>query len=184
MGFLTLYCYYIGIAERGVIEMGTDVYLNWKGMTKKEKEAQYCGWDIEKGKSGYLRASIGMFNENTVLRTVFPDNWQGEKPYDFLDENNLTKLELSARTYLLVVMFGEEILHEKMQPAVEMGKVIESVFKDASSKSDNKSDIRFVMPKTEDLYSAICWLKSLYEFYYLGCEKQKDGKKPQVYISW
>jgi len=35
--------------------MGIDVYLRWKDMTREEREAQYCGFDVTAGKVGYLR---------------------------------------------------------------------------------------------------------------------------------
>ncbi|MBA7692634.1 hypothetical protein ES703_101201 [subsurface metagenome] len=44
--------------------MGTDIYLDWKGKTKKDQEKQYTGWSIKAGDVGYLRASIGMTREN------------------------------------------------------------------------------------------------------------------------
>ena len=61
--------------------MGTDIYLNWDKQTKKEKDEQITGWSINKGDVGYLRASIGMTQENQLLRMIFPDQyWQHEIP--------------------------------------------------------------------------------------------------------
>lgn len=35
--------------------MGIDIYAQWKGQTKKEKDAQYTGFSIQSGNVGYLR---------------------------------------------------------------------------------------------------------------------------------
>ena len=35
--------------------MGIDLYLNWDGQNEKEKEAQYTGFSIKSGHTGYLR---------------------------------------------------------------------------------------------------------------------------------
>ena len=35
--------------------MGIDIYLRWKGMTKKDRENQITGFDPTKGDAGYLR---------------------------------------------------------------------------------------------------------------------------------
>jgi len=35
--------------------MGIDIYMNWKGQTKAEKELQYTGFDTQSGNVGYLR---------------------------------------------------------------------------------------------------------------------------------
>ncbi len=35
--------------------MGIDIYANWKGQTKEEKEAQVTGFSVAHGHVGYLR---------------------------------------------------------------------------------------------------------------------------------
>lgn len=35
--------------------MGIDIYAHWKGQTRKEKEAQYTGFSVVHGHTGYLR---------------------------------------------------------------------------------------------------------------------------------
>ena len=35
--------------------MGIDIYMRWPGQTPAEKEAQYTGFDITQGHTGYLR---------------------------------------------------------------------------------------------------------------------------------
>ena len=61
--------------------MGTDIYLKWDKMSKKDRDDQITGWRIDKGNTGYLRASIGMIQENEFLRKVFPKwVWEPNNP--------------------------------------------------------------------------------------------------------
>ena len=62
--------------------MGTDIYLSWDDMTKEEKDGRITGYDIFSGHKGYLRASIGMVEENKVLRAIFSDVYW--KPSDYM----------------------------------------------------------------------------------------------------
>ena len=59
--------------------MGTDIHLYWKEQSQDEQNKQITGWDIRCGDVGYLRASIGMHQENEVLRRIFGDDvWDGK----------------------------------------------------------------------------------------------------------
>ena len=61
--------------------MGTDIYLHWDNQNDVEKDKQITGYSIGHGYTGYLRASIGMTQENQLLRMIFPDQyWQHEIP--------------------------------------------------------------------------------------------------------
>jgi hypothetical protein len=61
--------------------MGTDIYLKWDNMSKKDHDDQITGWRIDKGNTGYIRASIGMIQENELLRKVFPEEvWKPNNP--------------------------------------------------------------------------------------------------------
>ena len=61
--------------------MGTDIYLHWDNQNDEEKDKQITGYSIGHGYTGYLRASIGMTQENQLLRMIFPDQyWQHEIP--------------------------------------------------------------------------------------------------------
>jgi len=161
--------------------MGTDVYLKWKGMTKKEEDGQITGYAIDAGEKGYLRASIGMVKENTVLRMVFPNCWEEQKEFDFQNEKNITILELSARAYLLSVIFQKDInelvLNKDVKKMNEMGNTIKELM-------ENLGCTYVTGSHSESLSSAVMWLNSLYNFYRLGLSKQKEGKKPIVHISW
>jgi hypothetical protein len=70
--------------------MGTDIYMYYKNMTKEKKEAQ-TGSMLYSGNVGYLRASIGMREENALLRNIFPDEyWHAHKKmaYDFIGNHS------------------------------------------------------------------------------------------------
>lgn len=111
--------------------MGTDVYLTWDKMTKKEEKDQMTGFSISSGDKGYLRASISMTNENALLRSVFPDNWEEEKEYDFKNPKNMMRLELGARLYLLSALKGEQVIHRDMKQNHEFGEMIRKMVKEA-----------------------------------------------------
>lgn len=163
--------------------MGTDVYLGWDGITPKEKKARYTGFDISAGGAGYLRASIGMVNENTVLRILMPDHWEcareeadkGGKPYDF--KGNYPLLERLARQYLLATILRKQIEHPDHVGAREMGRNVVKMLKAAGFE-----DVRGDEPT--DLPGAVMWLNSVFRFFFLGLEKQKEKLNPRIYISW
>ena len=59
--------------------MGTDIYLHWDNQSTDEADKQITGFSIGHGNVGYLRASIGMTQENQFLRMIFPEiYWKGE----------------------------------------------------------------------------------------------------------
>lgn len=53
--------------------MGIDIYLSWKGMTKKEKQAQVCGFSVVHGHAGYLREAYhgGPYATKILVREAF-----------------------------------------------------------------------------------------------------------------
>jgi hypothetical protein len=55
--------------------MGTDIYLHWDKKSDKDDDAQITGFDITSGGVGYLRASIGMYQENMFLRQIFDEKY-------------------------------------------------------------------------------------------------------------
>lgn len=83
--------------------MGTDVYLDWKGRTREDKEKQFTGFCIDAGNIGYLSASVGMTTENTFLRRLFPNEyWEAGKAvrYNFTEEG-YKKLQMAGLAYLV-----------------------------------------------------------------------------------
>jgi hypothetical protein len=166
--------------------MGTDVYLSWDGMTQKQKQKRITGLDIGSGKVGYLRASIGMYPENTVLRHVFPDHWNGEeRAFDFMSEENTRLVVEMTWRYTMSTLTGEEQFlptNTHVQAHAEMcSKLLEPLIGGLA-----KDGGKVVMTGREpaDIYSTLAWALSLMDFYRLGYEKQKAGKNPKVYISW
>lgn len=53
--------------------MGIDIYLSWKGMTKKEKKAQISGFSVTHGAYGYLREAYhgGPYATKILVREAF-----------------------------------------------------------------------------------------------------------------
>ena len=156
--------------------MGTDIYLNWDGKTKEEQEAQYTGYSIDAGDKGYLRASIGMANENAVLMSVFSSEyWDSQEDdgvvFDFSKEKYV-KLQNLGLKYLLANVVGIEIPLKN-----ELGEKVESLFKGLFGADS------VVASKSGGFPSAVMWLDSLFRFFELGMKKQEEGKNPKVYIS-
>ena len=160
--------------------MGTDIYLSYKGMTKNDKKAQYTGWSIDAGKFGYLRASIGMATENAVLRMVFPNEyWEEDKPKRFhFTEDVYKKLHAIGLLYLRQNLIGTPIKNSEHEKHTE---VFKELFKQLA---ENLEADEIVEGNIDCFRSAIMWINSLFSFYELGMEKEKEGKEPKVYISW
>jgi hypothetical protein len=163
--------------------VGTDVYMEWDGMTPKEKKARYTGFSINAGHLGYLRASIGMVNENSVLRILMPDHWEyteeeannGGKPYEF--GKNLGLLARLARQYLLAKMAGKEVEHPEHAKVHRLGKALLEKLEAAGFETVRRGD-------PVDVSSAVMWLNSLFQFFFLGMEKEKEGLNLGIFISW
>lgn len=173
--------------------MGVDVYLKWKGMTEEEKKRQYTGFSIDAGRFGYLRASIWMQTEFDVLSLVFPDEcWKGweYKRYKF-DELGFAELEKILLAYLISKTSGRPL-----KSLLEEAKVVVRETEDAKQR---KATMDRMIAKANEiknagecvktggetsLLEAIVWSKSLLDFYKLGLEKEKEGKEPEVLVSW
>lgn len=156
--------------------MGTDIYLSWNKITKKEKKDQCCGWNIYSGNLGYLRASIGMQNENGLLRMVFEDKfWEGtadEDGYEFDFIGNWEKIQRLGFMYLVGVVSGKPI----NQFNQGHGEAIKKLLEEFNDEVQMGGNLHFV--------EAVGFLNSVFEFFRLGCTKQQEGKNPKVYISW
>jgi hypothetical protein len=163
--------------------VGTDIYLEWDKMTPKEKKARYTGYSINAGDAGYLRASIGMVNENTLLRILMPDHWEyteeeakrGGKPYNF--EGNVALLEKLARQYLIATLLGKQIEHPDHAEVHELGNTLMKMLKGMGLENVQGNS-------PTDLSGAVTWLNSVFRFFFLGMRKEKEGMNPRIYISW
>jgi hypothetical protein len=158
--------------------MGTDIYLSWDDMDEEEKERRHTGFSIGHGSFGYLRASIFMMEENAVLREVFPEEcWEGgEHSYDFEGKFNI--LPFLIKKYLSAKIFGFKIEpSEGQREQITLGEKIISTFGGLGFET-------VLIPTNEDVEGAVEWANSLFKFFRLGTEKQKEGKDPKIYISW
>lgn len=161
--------------------MGTDIYLDWKGKTKKEQEKQYTGWSIKAGDVGYLRASIGMTRENAFLRALFPDEyWNNEtgKPirYNFTEEKYKVLIKAGI-AYLFTILAGKEVETIRSKERSEVGQKIFSLLQDTGIGE-------VVISASLDFRSTIIWINSVWNFFELGMEKESKSLEPKIYISW
>ena len=94
--------------------MGTDIYLSWDKIKKKEKDNQCTGFSINSGDAGYLRASIGMHQENAILRKIFPiEYWEGEGEMRFVfNEKAMAKVSFYGRLYLAHAIMGVPVIKD------------------------------------------------------------------------
>jgi len=158
--------------------MGTDVYLDWDGKTEEERNEQTTPFSIDAGKVGYLRASIHMEAENTVLCILFPSEyWKCKKiEYDFVEN--------SKRLQEIVVWY---ILGKNEQVCTINFDIVEKqkVMKDAVKRLiKEKGATNVTFAENEDIGTKKIWAHSLVDFFQLGVKKQREGKHPTVCISW
>lgn len=158
--------------------MGTDCYLKWKEQTENEKKKQITGFSIDAGNAGYLRASIGMQEENAVLRALFPDKyWEGKSITTVFDfKGNLVFALRCIVSYLKKEEMPEDV-QKRTDAQKQQGDMVKAFLKKAGFDEVKDTALE------DDRYRKI-WAKSLYDFWMLGIKLQKAGKKPYIYISW
>ncbi|MEM5772583.1 MAG: hypothetical protein QXO65_03675 [Candidatus Aenigmatarchaeota archaeon] len=162
--------------------MGTDIYMNWKGMTKKEKDAQITGFQIYMGHVGYLRASIGMYAENELLHRIFPEEYweKGDfLEYDFIQNHEKNIMYIYA--YLLEPLISLEKNSEDY-----IDENIVNTITSAIRKIDMTigPQMTIQIPSIHEIDEKIRYASSVIEFLWLGIDKQNKGLNPKVYISW
>ena len=171
--------------------MGTDIYLEWDGKTEMEQNAQSeSAWSIDAGRFGYLRASIGMADENAVLRTLFPEKYWKERSteeYDF--EAGYEMLSVLGMKYLMSAVSGEPMEIGKeyagaMNRQEQSAMAIHGALTQLADRFGASEKFKVYMGSVRSLGSAVEWLNSLFKFFDLGKEKQKEGLRPYPYISW
>lgn len=74
-------------------------------------------------------------------------------------------------------MVGKEIEHPDHAQTHEVGKSLIKMLKGAGFENVQGNS-------PTDLSGAVMWLNSVFQFFYLGMEKQKEGLNPRIYISW
>lgn len=162
--------------------MGSDVYLNFDAMSEEEKKKQCTGFSIDAGNVGYLRASIGMYEENQVLRLVFPEKYWNNRTdnglkYDFI--GNIRRLPDILHAYL----DGEKIKidSESFKQQQEFGNAVTSMVRSLFAKEGDEIDAESL---TKQKSEKEMWANSVVQFFLLGCKLQNEGKNPKVEISW
>jgi len=171
--------------------MGTDIYLEWEGKTEAEMDAQMEGsWSIDAGGLGYLRASIGMMNENAVLRALFPEKYWSRRSTDEYDfKAGYEMLNVLGMKYLMSAMsdkpmdIGMEHV-ETMNRQEQSAMAIHGALTQLADRLGASEKFKVYVGAVRSLGSAVEWLNSLFKFFELGMEKQDKGLKPYPHISW
>jgi hypothetical protein len=78
--------------------MGFDIYLEWKGQTDEEKDAQITGWE-NAGSAGYLRESYGQDSFGCEL--LFSEAWKKRNGARAKIQNSKLKERMPAVVKLL-----------------------------------------------------------------------------------
>ena len=141
--------------------MGTDVYLEWDDMAEDFKNAQEkCAFNIDAGRLGYLRTSVGMKSENEFLKSIFASHWESDGEYKrfSFNQENFEKLK-------------ESLPDSKQNIRRHYGSTM-LIQIDIGPKSNH--------PELEKQY---IFYNSLIDFFELGMKKEKDGKNPKIYVS-
>jgi hypothetical protein len=170
--------------------MGTDVYLEWTGKTEEEKQAQFTGWSIEAGHVGYLRASIGMANENGFLRMLFPSKYWKERSCDEYDfKANYEMLNSMGLEYLICAASGKQFetaeeQDKELKKQEQAALAIHGAITQLADRFGASEKFKLYIGAVRDFRCAVEWLNSIFSFFELGMEKQEKGLKPYPYISW
>lgn len=163
--------------------MGTDVYLYWKGMTEEEKKAQYTGFEIYSGNVGYLRASIGMHDENEILRQIFPPKYWGTEDPQIYDFNKNYKNNIQ---YIMAYIMKPLITRELSDKPVLDQNLSENTLKGLYELYNKlkQSDMVIQIGTLDGIDAKIKYASSVIDFLWLGKDKQDEKKEPTVYISY
>lgn len=146
--------------------MGTDVYLLFDG----QKENQT---------TGYIRASIGMVNENFILRQIFPPEcWEDTEENNFKYTFDLIPKLMRLREQYLDAVRNSYKLGSMSESGVDHGHGIESFLKSLHPEGT------FVMPCINELGQAKLWFAQIFAHVNIGIIKEMNGLNPRVYISW
>ena len=78
--------------------MGIDIYAEWKGMSKAEKDAQFTGFSVEHGHTGYLHEAYhGEPYATHVLVAEAFESGRAEIPASVLRDRLSETLEAAER---------------------------------------------------------------------------------------
>ena len=162
--------------------MGTDIYLSWEKMTKEDKEKRYTGFSISSGNIGYLRASIGMHQENAILRKIFPvEYWEGDgDPMRFkFNDKAMSKVSLYGRLYLAHAIMVIPI--KKDVENTPENKMLQTLL-GSIGKSFDTIDTNEIADA--DIFFKTTFMKSVFDFFEMGYQKEQKGLNPKIVVSW
>jgi hypothetical protein len=148
-------------------------------MSEEDKRLQTdAGFDADVGDIGYLRASIGMMQENRLLRMLFSEEyWEPAEeglPYDFVKGSELLPKTLSQ------YVAGEELPEtESSRRQFQMGQMIMKMMSEADDDA-----VAQMSGGGRDMEERVRYARSVLRFFMLGVRVQEEGKKPKVWISW
>jgi len=120
-----------------------------------------------------------MTTENVFLRGLFPNEyWEVGKPlrYEFTEEG-YKRLQMTGVAYLISSMTGKEVANPEMKAYHEFGNQLMEKLKGMGFEEVQKSgncNFRY----------AVMWLNSVFSFYELAMQKEREGLEPRVLISW
>lgn len=105
--------------------MGTDLFLIWEGQSLSEvyqRTEHYYFHSLKAGHLGYLRTTVHMKLEISVLKIIFPDNpyWNRRDPgcgikFSFIDNNCKKKIEKAISFYKEGLSNNMSILNKEDQ---------------------------------------------------------------------
>jgi len=150
--------------------MGTDIYLSYDEQDMK-KEGYW--------QEGYIRASIGMVNENYILRQIFPPEcWEEEKNNFEYNEDLFGKVMRLGEQYLDAVSKGYQ-LGSKGEAGVTHGDNIATLLKSIIPEGTTME-----MGGIDNIVEAKQWYLSVAQHIAMGVSMTKKGLNPKVIISW
>ncbi len=90
--------------------MGIDVYLNWDGMTKEDKEKQFTGFSVHAGNVGYLREAY--HGQPYATHILFSEDWDKQPEDGFVIPNSVLRARLTE-TVKTAMKRVRRIYHEQ-----------------------------------------------------------------------
>jgi hypothetical protein len=174
--------------------MGIDIYLEWDGMKKEEKNAQATGFSITSGNVGYLREAYhgGPYATRILVREAFEaENCRAQIPAEIMRDRLNHVTEPAARTSGAGHQLAEAVLDMLQSTGVEV------VAEDGATTNRIKSDTTRPMTVEEAVRERQLRLygednehiervvKSFRDFVELAEEKERQTGKPcTVYASY
>jgi hypothetical protein len=167
--------------------MGIDVYLEWDGMTDKDKRAQYeCGLTMTGGHTGYLREAYhgGPYVTKILAREAFEaDDARAQIPAEILRERltNVTEPAYCADK-------GHAACEQLSQMFQSVGlmaddqQVLDGHTQPMSVEEAVRTRMKRVYPDTEDEFIEEV-VQSFRDFVALAETKERETKQPCTIVA-